>query len=44
MTFREKKYKIDSGNLSVVALVQDEASKKVLQSAYLKVKAGRVER
>jgi hypothetical protein len=38
MTFKEKKYKIDGGNLSVVAIVQDEASKKVLQSAYVRVK------
>ena len=36
-TFKEKKYKIDGNNLSVIALVQDETTRKVLQSTYLKV-------
>lgn len=34
MKFKEHKYQIDKMNLSVVALVQDEVSKRVLQSAY----------
>jgi hypothetical protein len=38
ITFKEKKYQIDSKNLSVVAFVQDEISKRVLQAAYFKVK------
>jgi tetratricopeptide (TPR) repeat protein len=38
ITFKEKKDKIDGKHLSVVAFVQDEISKKVLQSVYLKVK------
>jgi tetratricopeptide (TPR) repeat protein len=33
LTFKEKKYKINAHNLSVVAFVQDEKSKRVLQSA-----------
>lgn len=36
-TFKEKKYKIDGNNVSVIALVQDETTKKVLQSTYFKV-------
>jgi hypothetical protein len=36
--FKEKKYKLDSKNLSVVAFVQDETGKRVLQSAFLYVK------
>jgi Tfp pilus assembly protein PilF len=36
--FIEKKHLVDPGNLSVVTFVQDEASKQVLQAAYLKVK------
>jgi hypothetical protein len=38
MQFKEHKYKIDKMNLSVVALVQDEVTKRVLQSAYSPVK------
>jgi len=37
-SFREKKHEIDAGNLSVVAFVQDEATKKILQAVYVKVK------
>jgi tetratricopeptide (TPR) repeat protein len=37
ITFKEKKYKIDSQNLSIVAFVQDERSKRVLQAAYFKI-------
>ena len=33
--FSEKKYQIDGKNLSVVAFIQDEKTKKVLQSAYI---------
>lgn len=36
-TFKEKKHNIDRNNLSVIALVQDELTKKVLQSTYSKV-------
>jgi hypothetical protein len=36
--FIEKKHSIDPGNLSVVAFVQDEGSKQVLQASYFKVK------
>lgn len=38
ITFKEKKYKINAHNLSVVAFVQDEKSKRVLQSASCPVK------
>lgn len=31
-TFSEKKYELDSGNLAVVAFIQDEKTKKILQS------------
>jgi hypothetical protein len=37
ITFKEKKYKIDSKNLSVVAFVEDEIRQKVLQSTYFNV-------
>jgi hypothetical protein len=37
-TFSEKKDQIDSNNLTVVAFVQDEKSKAVLQSVQVKVK------
>jgi len=36
-SFRQKKHDIDAGNLSVVAFVQDETTKKVLQTVYVKV-------
>jgi len=36
-SFRQKKHEIDSGKLSVVAFVQDEATKKILQAVYVKV-------
>jgi hypothetical protein len=36
-SFRQKKHEIDASKLSVVAFVQDEATKKVLQAIYLKV-------
>lgn len=38
ITFKEKKDKIDSKHLSVVAFVQDETNKKVLQSVSIKVR------
>lgn len=38
-TFSEKKYQLDPNNLSVVAFVQDEKSRNVLQTVYVKVKA-----
>jgi hypothetical protein len=38
-TFRQKKHEIDAGNLSVVAFVQDEATKKILQAIYVKMPA-----
>ena len=34
-TFREKRYLINPDNLSVVAFIQDEATKQVLQAAYV---------
>jgi len=37
-TFSEKKDQIDPGNLTVVAFVQDEKTKAVLQAATIKVK------
>lgn len=37
--FRQKKHEIDAANLSVVAFVQDEATKKVLQAIYVKIPA-----
>lgn len=43
-TFRQKKHEIDRGNLSVVAFVQDEATKKILQAVHLKVPAATAER
>jgi hypothetical protein len=39
--FRQKKDEIDAGNLSVVAFVQDEATKKILQTVYVKVPGGK---
>lgn len=38
ITFKEKKHRINAHNLSVVAFVQDEKSKRVLQSASCPVK------
>jgi hypothetical protein len=35
-TFREKKHEMNKAALSVVAFVQDEATKKILQSTYIK--------
>jgi hypothetical protein len=40
-TFRQKRHEIDAGNLSVVAFVQDEATKKILQTVYVKVSEGK---
>ncbi len=37
-TFSEKKFQIDSNNLSMVAFVQDMKTKTILQTVYLKVK------
>lgn len=36
-SFRQKKHEIDPSKLSVVAFVQDEATKKILQAAYIRV-------
>jgi hypothetical protein len=36
-SFRQKKHEIDPSKLSVVAFVQDEATKKILQATYIKV-------
>src|SRR5262249_11341790 len=36
-TFSEKKYEINANNLSIVAFVQDEKSKKVLQAATVRL-------
>jgi hypothetical protein len=36
-SFRQKKHEIDANNLSVVAFVQDEATKKILQAVYVKL-------
>jgi len=36
-SFRQKKHEIDPSKLSVVAFVQDEATKKILQAVYTKV-------
>lgn len=38
-SFRQKKHEIDPGKLSVVAFVQDEASKKILQAVYTKLES-----
>ena len=38
--FSEKKYKIDRGDLAVVAFVQDDRTKHVLQAAYIDLAAG----
>ena len=35
--FSEKKYQINHANLAVVAFVQDEKTKEILQAVYLKV-------
>jgi len=40
ITFSEKKHTMDSNSLSVVAFVQDEKSKQILQAAYIKLKPG----
>ncbi len=40
ITFKSKPVKIDTAKLSVVAFLQDEDSKKVLQSAYVKIGSG----
>jgi hypothetical protein len=40
--FRQKKDAIDSNNLSVVAFVQDQTTKKILQSAYVRLKPAEV--
>lgn len=40
--FSEKKHEIDSNKLSVVAFLQDEKSKKILQAVYIKLKPGDV--
>lgn len=37
--FAEKKHQIDAANLSVIAFVQDEKTKKILQAVYVRVKA-----
>ncbi|HKR59076.1 MAG TPA: hypothetical protein VJS64_05030 [Pyrinomonadaceae bacterium] len=37
ITFKEKKYQIDRKNLSVVAFVQDEKDKKVLQASLVQI-------
>ncbi len=37
VTFKEKKYEIDRKNLSVVAFVQDEKDKRVLQTNFLRI-------
>ena len=36
-SFRQKKHAIDSSKLSVVAFVQDEATKQILQATYVKI-------
>jgi tetratricopeptide (TPR) repeat protein len=40
ITFKSKPVKMDTAKLSVVAFLQDEDSKKVLQSAYVKIGGG----
>ena len=35
--FKEKKHALDAGNLALVAFVQDEATKEVLQASYLRL-------
>lgn len=42
-TFREKRYEIDERNLSVVAFVQDDTTKHVLDAAYVRVRPGSIE-
>jgi tetratricopeptide (TPR) repeat protein len=37
ITFKEKKFRIDPDNLSVVAFVQDESDRKVLQATYVRI-------
>lgn len=39
ITFSEKKHTIDPANLSVVAFIQDEKTKQILQATYIKVQA-----
>ena len=39
-TFRKKMHDIDASNLSVVAFVQDEATRKILQAVYVKSATG----
>lgn len=39
-TFKEKRYLINPERLSIVAFVQDEKTKQILQAVYLKVAAG----
>jgi hypothetical protein len=38
-SFREKKHEIDESKLAVVAFIQDEATKKILQAVYTKVES-----
>jgi hypothetical protein len=40
--FSQKKHEIDAGNLSVVAFVQDQSTKKILQSAHVKLNTAAV--
>jgi hypothetical protein len=40
-SFRQKRHTIDSGKLSIVAFVQDEATKKILQTVYVKLPAAK---
>ena len=39
--FRQKKHEINAANLSVVAFVQDEATKTILQAIYVKIPAAK---
>ena len=41
-SFREKRYEIDEHNLSVVAFVQDDTTKRVLDAVYVKVEPGSI--
>jgi hypothetical protein len=40
-TFREKKHEMNASDLAIVAFVQDEATKKILQAVYVKPPAGK---
>ena len=40
-SFRQKMHAIDAGKLSVVAFVQDEATRKILQTVYVNLAAGK---